>query len=48
MPGAEVWKLLGEQRGHLYLCGGTGMGRDVVSAVTEVARTHGGLDEARS
>ena len=41
--GAELWKLLGKEGGHAYICGGTSMGRDVVAALAEVAAKHGGL-----
>lgn len=27
--GPEMWRLLGDLKGHLYICGGTQMGRDV-------------------
>jgi sulfite reductase alpha subunit-like flavoprotein len=41
--GADVWRLLAQDGGHLYVCGGTAMGRDVLAAVTEMGVKHGGL-----
>lgn len=38
--GAELWKLL-QQGGHVYICGATTMGRDVVAALQEGIATHG-------
>ena len=40
--GAELVEML-QAGGHLYICGGTSMGRDVVAAVQEAVRVHGGL-----
>ena len=43
---ALLWQLVGQQKGHVYVCGGTGMGREVVSVLAEVAAEHGGKDGA--
>ena len=44
--GREVWSLLGCRGGHLYICGGTAMGREVVLALQRTAVEHGKLSEA--
>ena len=41
--GAELWAML-QRGGHVYVCGGTLMGRDVVEALTEAVSRHGALD----
>jgi NADPH-ferrihemoprotein reductase len=50
--GALLWPLLAPARGgaHVYVCGGTAMGRAVADALAQVAREHGGMsaDEARA
>jgi len=46
--GAALWRLLGEQKGHVYICGGTSMGRDVVAALQAIVVTHGGRSEAEA
>ena len=38
--GEEVWGML-EKGGHVYICGGTAMGRDVVAALQEAIAAHG-------
>ncbi|KAL1528574.1 hypothetical protein AB1Y20_009915 [Prymnesium parvum] len=43
--GEEMWRLLGEQKGHLYICGGTLMGRDVVAALHEIVVKYGKLTD---
>ena len=40
--GAELWALL-QQQGHVYICGATSMGRDVVGALQAAVEKHGGL-----
>ena len=45
--GAELWAML-QRGGHVYLCGGTGMGRDVVAALTEAISTHGQMAAAEA
>ena len=40
--GAELVEML-QRGGHVYICGGTAMGRDVVAAVQEAVRVHAGL-----
>ena len=45
--GALVYGLL-EQGAHVYLCGGTGMGREVVSVLAEILGTHGKLTHAQA
>ena len=42
--GAELWPLL-QQGGHVYICGGTSMGREVVAALQELVATHGEMAE---
>ncbi|EOD03715.1 hypothetical protein EMIHUDRAFT_221860 [Emiliania huxleyi CCMP1516] len=46
--GREVWSLLGCRGGHLYICGGTAMGREVVLALQRTAVEHGKLSEAEA
>ena len=46
--GADLWRLLHDEKGYLYICGGTTMGRDVVKAVQEMGRAHGKLDAAKA
>lgn len=41
--GAEVWRLLHDQEGYLYVCGATHMGEDVKKAVHDIAVSVGGL-----
>ena len=43
-----VWSLLGCRGGHLYICGGTAMGREVVLALQRTAVEHGKLSEAEA
>ena len=40
--GAELWALL-QRGGHVYICGGTLMGRDVVEALSAALARHGAL-----
>ena len=40
--GAELWALL-QRGGHVYICGGTLMGRDVVEALSAAVARHGAL-----
>jgi len=40
--GAELWDLL-QKGGHVYICGGTAMGRDVVAALQDAVGAHGGM-----
>jgi len=40
--GAELWAML-QRGGHVYICGGTLMGRDVVEALTGAVARHGAL-----
>ena len=42
-----LWQLVGEKKGYVYICGGTSMGRDVVTLLSEIASTHGGKDGER-
>jgi len=44
--GKDIYRLLAKDGGSLYICGGTSMGRDVISLLTQLLRTHGGLSEA--
>ena len=43
--GEAMWRLLGEQAGHLYICGGTTMGRDVVAALQSIVVSQGKRSE---
>ena len=43
---AEVWPMLSNEGGHLYICGGTAMGREVVAAIQQMAVSQGGLSAA--
>ena len=40
--GPELWGML-QANGHVYVCGGTSMGRDVVGALQEAVGQHGGM-----
>ena len=40
--GAELWEML-QRGGHVYICGGTLMGRDVVEALSAAVARHGAL-----
>ena len=40
--GAELWAML-QRGGHVYICGGTQMGRDVVEALAGAVARHGAL-----
>jgi len=42
---AELWAML-QSNGHVYICGGTSMGRDVVSALQAAIATHGQMSAA--
>ena len=42
--GAQLWPLL-QQGGHVYVCGGTSMGRDVVAALQAAIAEHGKLTD---
>lgn len=47
--GKEVYALLKEKRGHIYVCGDAKyMARDVSRTITELAVTHGGLTEQQA
>ena len=39
--GASLWELLEGGRGHIYVCGGTKMGADVIKAFEGVAMRAG-------
>jgi NADPH-ferrihemoprotein reductase len=43
---AEMWGLINKQGGHFYVCGGTGMGTDVMNAVIKTCETKGGMSNA--
>ena len=42
--GKELWGLL-QKGGHVYVCGGTGMGRDVVGALQAAVARHGEMGD---
>lgn len=39
----ELWRIMDQQKGYIFVCGGTLMGRDVRSALQEVIHKCGGL-----
>jgi len=39
-----LWDLIGNQGAHIYVCGATNMGADVLAAVKEIAAAKGGVD----
>jgi len=42
----EVWRLLGQENGHLYVCGDArSMARDVHDVVLDIAQEKGGLSK---
>ena len=40
--GALLYALIANKGAHVYICGGTAMGREVVALLTELHVTHGG------
>ncbi len=43
---ADVWRIIGQEGGHLYVCGDAKMmAKDVHNIVEEVVRDHGGLSQ---
>ena len=42
--GAKLWGML-QRQGHVYICGGTSMGRDVVRALQEAIAVHGQMSD---
>jgi len=43
---AEVWKCIGEQKGHIYVCGDAkNMARDVHAIIKTICMEHGGMTE---
>ena len=44
--GARVWDLVSNHGAHVFVCGATAMGSDVVRALARVATDHGGLGDA--
>jgi len=44
----QLWSLFATQNAHLYICGGTSMGRDVVSTLHQMARDYGRKTEAQA
>jgi sulfite reductase (NADPH) flavoprotein alpha-component len=45
--GADVWALLA-RGAHVYVCGATSMGHDVLAAFEAVHEAHGGLQAAEA
>jgi sulfite reductase alpha subunit-like flavoprotein len=39
-----LWQLVDERNAHIYVCGGTAMGRSVRESFLKMAETHGGLN----
>lgn len=37
--GAQLWQYISESNAHVYVCGATAMGSDVLKAFTEQVRT---------
>jgi NADPH-ferrihemoprotein reductase len=46
--GARVWELIKEGGAHVYVCGATAMGSEVLSALATIAATEGGLTETEA
>jgi len=47
--GADVWRILGKENGHLYVCGDAkNMARDVHNIVIEVCQEHGQMSPAEA
>mmetsp|Transcript_69719 Transcript_69719/g.138225 ORF Transcript_69719/g.138225 Transcript_69719/m.138225 type:complete len:652 (-) Transcript_69719:421-2376(-) len=44
--GEEIYRLLAKEGGSLYICGGTSMGRDVITLLTELFKVHGAQSES--
>ena len=44
----EIYKLMEVQGGHVYICGGTAMGREVVKLLTDMHVSEGGKTEAEA
>ncbi|XP_037091249.1 NADPH--cytochrome P450 reductase-like, partial [Pollicipes pollicipes] len=43
---ADVWRILGEQHGNVYVCGDAkSMARDVNHLLTEICRERGGMSQ---
>jgi hypothetical protein len=40
--GRDVWRMLHDEKGSMYVCGATQMGDDVKHAVVDIAMEHGG------
>ena len=45
---AELYTLMAEQRAHVYICGGTAMGREVQKLLTDLHVSKGGKTEAEA
>ena len=39
---ADIWRIMGQQGGHFYVCGGTSMGKDVQAELERIATDDGG------
>ena len=46
--GMLLHKLMAEEKGHVYICGGTAMGREVVSLLTGLFVSHGKQSEVEA
>lgn len=44
----RIWELVKHQGAHVYVCGATAMGSEVLSALATIAATEGGLSEAEA
>lgn len=46
---AEIWKIIGEENGHLYVCGDAkSMARDVNSVIVKLCQTEGKMDQTQA
>lgn len=45
---AEIWRMLNEQRGHMFVCGGTLMGRAIREQLISIAKSEGNLTDEQA
>nr|CAG4640676.1 EOG090X027R [Eulimnadia texana] len=46
---ADVWRILGKENGHIYVCGDArNMARDVHDIIVNICREHGGMSESEA
>jgi NADPH-ferrihemoprotein reductase len=46
--GENVWRMVQDHGAYIFVCGGAQMGRDVMTALHEVAMHHGSMSEAEA